>query len=392
LCPPLPARTYRSVRAGNQLSYQGIILFQYRTSFFQSGAKLRGFSERKNIFVKNLLQMVTHSNIPGPSVLGVGNALVDIMIALENDNILKQFGLPRGSMTLVNSNLSAYIYQATRSWHKNVTTGGSAANTIHTLASLGASCGYAGKISHDDLGDTFEKEFHDKGIHTHLLYSTTGTGRVMVLVSPDSERTHATCLGAAAELIPETFTPEMMKTYQYLYVEGYLVQDHGLIETILSLGHLSGLKVAIDLSSYNIVEQNRNFLEHLILNYVDIVFANEEEALAYTGKSPEEAVKIIAGQCSLAIVKTGKSGSLVQKGNDLFKIEPVSTTALDTTGAGDNYAAGFLFGLTKSLSLRQCGDIASLVSSKAVEILGAKIPESFWPELLKQVNVIERRE
>jgi sugar/nucleoside kinase (ribokinase family) len=328
---------------------------------------------------------------PVPAVLGVGNALVDIMIALENDDILHYFGLPRGSMTLVDSHLSSSIYQATLPWHSHITTGGSAANTIHTLASLGAGCGYAGKITTDELGIVFEKEFTNKGINAHFRYSNTGTGRVMAMVSPDSERTMATWLGAAAELIPQDFSPEMMKPYGYLYVEGYLVQDHRLIETILQTGHEAGLVVAIDLSSYNIVEQNRDFLQTLISRYVNIVFANEEEAMAYSGFKPFEAVKTIAAQCDLAIVKTGKSGSLVQQGNNLLIIDPVKASAIDTTGAGDSYSAGFLFGLTRELSLEKCGQIASLVSSKAVETMGAKIPDHSWPELLSKVDQIIKK-
>jgi sugar/nucleoside kinase (ribokinase family) len=332
--------------------------------------------------------MNVKKNIEYPAVLGVGNALVDIMISIPDDDILEQYGLPRGSMTLVDSKLSHEIYQKTRLWQKSITTGGSAANTIHTLASLGASCGYAGKISHDELGDAFEKEFHEKGIHSHLLYSNSPTGRVMAMVSPDSERTMATFLGAAAELKPEDFSAEMMKSFGYLYVEGYLVQDHSLIETILKTGHEAGMKVVIDLSSFNIVEQNRDFLESLIRNYVDIVFANEEEAMAFTGSQPEEAINQISGLCDITIVKTGKNGSLIRKENETVQILPVTTTAVDTTGAGDIYAAGFLYGLIIGMSLNQCGDIASLLSSKVVETLGAKIPESAWPDLLCRVKEI----
>ncbi len=326
-----------------------------------------------------------------PAILGVGNALVDIMVALPDDHTLQQFGLPRGSMTLVDGILSWKIYQATHAWQKNVTTGGSAANTIHNLASLGARCGYAGKIGHDDLGALFEKEFTDKGINTHLYYSSSGTGRVMALVSPDSERTMATCLGAAEELLPEEFPAEIMKPYRYLYVEGYLVQDHKLIETILRTGQEAGLEVVIDLSSYNVVEQNREFLEHLIASYVDIVFANEEEAHAFTGLQPREAVIKIAFLCDIAIVKTGKNGSLVAGGDELLAVDPVIARAIDTTGAGDSYSAGFLYGLSRGLTLRQCGDIASLVAAKTVEFMGAKIPTQEWPEILEKVREISIR-
>lgn len=333
--------------------------------------------------------MACNENLKSPSVLGVGNALVDIMIALEDDRILRQFGLPKGSMTLVDSILSESIFRATGQWHRSITTGGSAANTIHTLANLGASCGYVGKISHDELGKIFEDEFTRQGVFTHLFYNHTGTGRVMAMVTPDSERTMATCLGAAAELKPDIFTVDLVKPYQYLYVEGYLVQDRNLIETILKTGHEAGLTVAVDLSSYNIVEQNRELLHDLIVNYVDLVFANEEEAFAYTGLHPEEAVAAISYQCKLAIVKTGEKGSLVRTGGSTLKIEPVQARAIDTTGAGDCYSAGFLYGMSKGLTLRQCGNIASLISSKVVEILGAKIPEVLWPGLLSKIREIE---
>jgi sugar/nucleoside kinase (ribokinase family) len=321
-------------------------------------------------------------------VLGIGNALVDIMIALPEDSLLEQFGLPRGSMTLVDSAQSVTIYNAIQQYQKDVTTGGSAANTIHGLASLGAACGYAGKIGNDELGHLFASEFQQKNISTHLPYSQLDTGRVMAMVSADSERTMATYLGAAAGLVPADFSPELFKQYKMVYVEGYLVQDHQLIEYILKTAHEQGLQVAIDLSSFNIVEQNLEFLKRLMSNYVDIVFANEEEALAFTGLEPEKALDSISGLCEIAIVKTGKKGSMIKKGKEVYHISPVPTQSVDTTGAGDSYAAGFLYGYVNGLNLQQCGDIASLVSSKAVETMGARIPETSWPGLLEKVRKI----
>jgi sugar/nucleoside kinase (ribokinase family) len=321
-------------------------------------------------------------------VLGIGNALVDIMIALPEDSLLEQFGLPRGSMTLVDSAQSVTIYNATQQYQKDVTTGGSAANTIHGLASLGAACGYAGKIGNDELGHLFASEFQQNNISTHLPYSHLDTGRVMAMVSADSERTMATYLGAAAGLVPADFSPELFSQYTMVYVEGYLVQDHQLIEYILKTAHQQGLKVAIDLSSFNIVEQNLEFLKHLAANYVDIVFANEEEALAFTGLGPEKALDSISSLCEIAIVKTGKKGSMIKKGKEVYHISPVPTQSVDTTGAGDSYAAGFLYGYVNELNLQQCGDIASLVSSKAVETMGARIPEEAWPGLLEKVRKI----
>lgn len=328
---------------------------------------------------------------PPAKVLGVGNALVDIMIALPDDALLDQFGLPRGSMTLVDSEQSEVIYQATLKYRKDVTTGGSAANTIHSLAFLGGTCGYAGKVGDDELGRLFAAELQQNNITTHLPHSSLNTGRVMAMVSADSERTMATFLGAAAGLTSADFNRELMLSYDFVYVEGYLVQDHGLIESIVKTAHGAGLKVAVDLSSYNIVAHNLDFLKSLVSRYVDIVFANEEEALAFTGLEPLQALEAISTMCEVAVVKTGRHGSLVKEGDKVYHILPVPTKAVDTTGAGDSYAAGFLYGLTRGLGLQKCGEIASLVSSKAVETMGAKIPSESWPDLLVKVSEIENR-
>ncbi len=321
-----------------------------------------------------------------PAVLGVGNALIDIITQLDNDEVLTTFGLPRGSMTLVNSELSQKIFNTTLNNYKEVTTGGSAANTLRCLASLGGNGGYIGKTGDDELGRTFKNEFAKKGIKTHMALSNKDTGRVMGLISTDSERTMATYLGAAAELIPSDFDVELFKGYSYLYMEGYLVQNHELIKSGFDLAKSEGLTTAIDLASFNVVEANLEFLKELIKNSVDIVFANEEEALALTGKTPEEALKEISEMCELAIVKVGKEGSFIQKGDKKIKINGVPAKAIDTTGAGDSYAAGFLYGLTKGFPLEKCGNIASLVAGKVVEVLGANLPDTTWEEINKKIK------
>jgi len=323
-----------------------------------------------------------------PAVLGIGNALVDIMVLLEDDKILKDFGLPRGSMTLVDEHLSEKIFRATESNRREIKTGGSVANSIHALACLGGDCGYIGKIGRDSLGEKFKKEFEELEIKIHLHYSDTATGRVMAMVSPDSERTMATYLGAALELLPGELDQNIFDSYLYFYVEGYLVQNHELIRSAVLLAKAAGLKVAIDLSSYNIVAENLGFLKELISRHVDIVFANEEEALAYTGFEPEKALEELAAQCEIAVVKIGKEGSLIKSGDEFARISPVNARAIDTTGAGDNYAAGFFYGLTHGLSLEKCGRIAAFVSGKAVEVTGARLPDSAWAEIKTAIDKI----
>ena len=323
-----------------------------------------------------------------PSVLGIGNALVDVINVLKDDSVLGQFGLPRGSMTLVGDDLSRKIFETTIENDREITTGGSAANTIHALAALGASCGYIGKIGDDILGQDFRHEFEKKNIKTHLILSKKDTGRVMALVSADSERTMATYLGAAADLKPEELTDEMFNGFSYLFIEGYLVQDHKLIEKAVDLARKAGLKIALDLSSFNVVEAHLDYLKELVREKVDIVFANEEEALVFTGKQPEEALSEIAAICEIAVVKIGKSGSLIQRGNEVVRAGIVAARAIDTTGAGDTYAAGFLYGLTRGYSLDKCSKIAALVSGKVVEVMGAKIPDPFWPAIIKSIEEI----
>lgn len=320
-----------------------------------------------------------------PAVLGVGNALVDIISVLKDDSILEEFGLPRGSMTLVDTDLSKKIYDATYSENSEMATGGSVANTMRSLASLGGNGGYFGKIGKDDLGDLFQHDFERKGIRTHLNYSEKDTGRVMGLVSPDSERTMATYLGAAAELTSADFVQEIFEGYDYVYMEGYLVFNHELIKTGVEMAKKAGLKVAIDLASFNVVEANLEFLKELIKNNVDIVFANEEEAKSFTGKEPEEALHEIAKNCELAIVKVGKEGSMIKCNNEVIKVGTIKAKALDTTGAGDSYAAGFFYGLTKGYNLEVCGQIAALVSGKVVEVMGANLPDEQWPEIQKEI-------
>lgn len=326
-----------------------------------------------------------------PSVLGVGNALVDIITVIENETILEDFGLPRGSMTLVDATLSKKIYDSVYSEKSELSTGGSVANTMRTLASIGGKGGYLGKTGDDELGKVFRDAFDKKGIRTHLTLSPTDTGRVMGLVTPDSERTMATYLGAAAELTPADFTPGLFSEYDYLYMEGYLVFNHELIKTGIEMAKAKGLKVAIDLASYNVVDANRDFLKDLIRNSIDIVFANEEEARSLTGKEPLEALYEISEMCELAIVKVGKEGSYIKRGEEVLKVGTITANAVDTTGAGDSYAAGFFYGLTKGYDLETSGKIAALVSGKTVEVIGANLPDHEWPLIKEEIKKIIRQ-
>jgi sugar/nucleoside kinase (ribokinase family) len=325
-------------------------------------------------------------------VLGIGNALVDMLIRLENEELLKELNLAKGSMQLVDKDFKDLVFSKTEHLNKTQASGGSAANTIHGLASLGIETAYIGKVGKDELGEFFISDLKRNHIKPLLKYSKTGTGLASALISPDSERTFGTYLGAAVEVSANDLETSLFAGYKYFHIEGYLVFNTALVETALKMAKAKNMTVSLDLASYNVVEANRDFLTEMIRNYVDVVFANEEEAKAFTGKNPEEALKEIATMCSIAVVKIGKNGSLIQQGSDSYSVGAIASKVIDTTGAGDLYAAGFIYGLTKGLSLALCGHIGALLAGKVIEVIGAKIPDCDWDTIKKGVKIIESAE
>ena len=226
-------------------------------------------------------------------ILGLGNALVDILTIIESDKTLTKLQLPKGSMQLIDKEKMSEINNNTSNLEKKMVTGGSVANTIRGLSNLGLQTGFIGKIGNDEIGKFFKKEIEHLGVKTQMLYSKQHSGCCIALISPDSERTMCTHLGAASELTPDDINIEQFKGFDIFHIEGYLVQNHELIEKAVRLAKEAGLKVSLDLASYNIVETNRDFLRHLMANYIDFAFANEEEAIAFTGKAAEEDRKSV---------------------------------------------------------------------------------------------------
>lgn len=323
------------------------------------------------------------------SILGIGNALIDVLIHIQDDSVLQKFGLPKGSMTLVDARLSEEIKKETKNNQRTVQTGGSAANTVHGIAKLGGKCGYIGKISDDEFGKFYIDDFRKNNINTHFFYSETGTGHATGLISGDSERTFGTYLGSAMELAAEEMIPEIFREYGIMHIEGYLVQNHALIESAMKVAKENGLLVSIDMASFNIVAANIEFLHRVIHEYVDIVFANEDEAQSLTGKNPEDALHVIGEMCQLAVVKLGAQGSLIKSGNQVICIEAIPAKSVDTTGAGDIYASGFLYALAEGHDLETAGKLGSLLAGHVVEVVGAKIPEEIWQMLAPQIEQIK---
>ena len=321
------------------------------------------------------------------SILGIGNALTDILAILPDDTLLQELALPKGSMQHVDRETGNRIWEKLKPLGADLVAGGSAANTINGAATFGMESGFIGKVGDDDLGSLFKSNQEKDGIRSILLKGDNPTGRAMVLITPpNAERTFAVYLGAALELVPDDLHQEWFEGWDYFHIEGYLVQNQATVRRAIELAKAAGCRISIDLASYNVVEANLEFLHEIVEEYVDIVFANETEAEAFTGLPPREALDSIARICDIAVVKIGKDGSMVRRGEELHFIKARPAAAIDATGAGDLYAAGFLYAHSIGMPLKTCGDIGSAIAAKVVEVVGTKIDQPRWNAAKKEIN------
>lgn len=322
-------------------------------------------------------------------ILGIGNALVDVMTLIPDDSCLNLFGLPKGTMTMVDAARSGEIKKSIASCKTTLASGGSAGNTMYGLGIMGVHSSFIGKVGRDELGNFYEKDMVDAGLMPVLMRSAASpTGTAVALVTPDSERTFATHLGAATELNADELKNLYFKGYDILYLEGYLIFNLPLVEEACRLAKENRMSVAIDLASYNVVTDMLPHFKDVISKYVDIVFANEEEARAFTGLGPREALDSIAKECTIAVVKTGAGGSWIKRDEEVIKIDALKVTPVDTTGAGDLYAAGFLYGYSHGFSLDKCGIFGSILAGKVIEVIGARMPQEKWQEAREMISLV----
>jgi len=304
--------------------------------------------------------------------LGIGNALVDVLVEIKDESIFNKFGLKKGGMEMISAELKNEIHKEIHGLKQTVASGGSTSNTIYGLAQLGAPAGYIGKIGNDEMGTFFKKDMEKIGINTHLSYSKIDTGIATTFITKDGERTFATYLGAAATQTPEDLNEAIFTQYDIIHVEGYLIFNRDLILNICKLAKKCGLQISMDMASYNLVEAMHPLVDELLRNYVDIIFANEEEAFAFTGKKEREALEILSTYCPVSVIKLGAEGSLAHVNGETTIIPAVQAHCKDTTGAGDIFAAGFLYGLINDYSIPETGALASKLGAKCVETIGAR--------------------
>lgn len=323
-------------------------------------------------------------------IIGIGNALVDVLVKLDDDAGLQTLQLPKGSMQLINEERFQDLSVRMASGRVGMANGGACSNTILALACLGVEPGFIGKIGDDEYGRFYAANARKAGVRTKLAVGDRHTGVASTFISPDGERTFATYLGAAALLTAADVEPALFEGYNILYVEGYLVQSHELIVKVMQTAKACGLKVCIDLASYNVVEADLAFFRRLVCEYVDIVFANEEESAAFTaGMRPDEALDDIAACCQVAVVKLGARGALARRGAETACIEAVPVQAVvDSTAAGDFFAGGFLYGYAQGCSLEQCLRLGALLGAAVIQTVGTALTPAQWDEIRLNVRRI----
>ncbi|MFH1156595.1 MAG: adenosine kinase [Pseudomonadota bacterium] len=311
-------------------------------------------------------------------ITGIGSALVDLLIH-ENDDFLENLGKKKGGMTLVGDSEIQAILEKT-SQDPAVVSGGAACNTLVGIGRLGGQARFIGQRGQDSYGDLFDRHLKQAGVEPVLSRSETPTGKVLSVITPDAQRSMFTFLGAASELSPESISPDLFRDTAIVMVEGYLLFNRDLMLAALKSARAAGAKIALDLASFEVVEASRPILGDLVADFVDILIANEDEARAYTGHSDEaKALEVLARNVSVAVLKVGKRGSYLSSGNETLRIEPVAgREARDTTGAGDLWAAGFLYGLAHGYSMERSGRIASACGYEVCQVIGAHIPEAGW--------------
>ena len=324
-------------------------------------------------------------------VIGIGNALTDMLVNLKSDSVLGRFQLKKGSMSLVDTKLQTEISKSVAGLPYSLSLGGSAGNTIRAMARLGASVGFIGKVGHDKTGDFFEQALENLGVEPIIFRGEERSGKCVSLISPDGERTMVTHLGAALEMKAEEIQSTVFDGYDCLYVEGYLVQDHELIRGAMRTAKACGLKIAIDLASFNVVEENRVFLLELVRDYVDLRRATAAEARAPPAAAqPLNALNAISESCELVVVKIGMKGALIKRHEEVVHVGIMAAAKrVDTTGAGDFYAAGFLAGLCEGLNLRQCGTIGAITAGKVIEVVGTTFGEEAWQDIFRLVEKVK---
>jgi len=332
-------------------------------------------------------------------VYALGNALVDIQVQVE-DSLLTELGFEKGNRYLTEHGRQEEILQkllgsdsldsARKTGKLQTAAGGSAANTMYGISQLGGRAGFCGKIANDRLGALYAEHMRQSSV---VFKESTGqgmTGTCVILISDDAQRTMLTCLGISGEIDYDDIDEELLKHSRYIYLEGYLFESECAARTMLqtvAIARKNGVRIALTASDVFCIDRHRDLFLQLIQNDVDLLFANSQEARALSrADNNEAALRVLSGWCENIAMTEGEHGSMVSFNGEITKITPHIVSAVDTTGAGDAYAAGLLYGITSGRTVRESGMIASFYSAKVVSQIGPRYNGDIQPELKLIVN------
>lgn len=328
---------------------------------------------------------------PTLGVVAVGNALVDVLDQTTESFIEEQaakHGMEKGAMTLIDEPRAVELY--TYMTNGLETSGGSAANTMAGFASFGGKGGFIGKVAEDDLGKSFQKGLREQGIKfdTQPLAIGAPTGRCLILVTPDAQRTMNTFLGASVELSPNDVDEELIADAKVTYLEGYLFDREQAKQAFIKAAecaHEAGHRVALTLSDPFCVDRHRHDFLQLVENHVDILFANEEEIKSlFMQQNFEDAISAVSQNVEISVLTRGEKGALIKTKDQSVEIgAPKVSKVVDTTGAGDQFAAGFLYGFTNDMDLQKCAELATLAAGEVISHIGPR-PEVSYSDFLKK--------
>jgi sugar/nucleoside kinase (ribokinase family) len=322
-------------------------------------------------------------------VYGIGNALVDIQAHLTDESLAK-LKFAKGIMTLVEDVAQQEVLSQIADQNTTRCAGGSAANTILGLAQFGGKAAYCGKVANDELGEFFLADMRKFGIRIEVQPGRGPSGTCVILITPDAQRTMLTNLAVSSTLTPDDVDEETIRNSKYVYIEGYLFggePNHSAALRAIELAKKHGVKVALTVSDPFLIQYHKEEFWSLIEGPVDLLFCNLDEARALTGHHDAiECAREIHRHAENVALTLGGDGSLLMHGGEAIPIEGVPVKAIDTTGAGDMYAAGILYGITNGLSWKQAGHLASHAAARVVAQLGARLKAPITPEEIQQLT------
>jgi len=323
------------------------------------------------------------------TVVAVGSALMDLCV-FETYEFAEDSGAEIGGMVMTDhKQIEDLVKHSSARTPPRIVPGGSACNTAVGVGRLGGTARFVGKRGEDTLGDTFAKRIAEAGVEPVLFLSPAATGRVLSIITPDAQRSMLTYLGASADIKPEEIVPAHFDGCAVAHVEGYLLFNPDLFRAVIKTAKAAGALVSLDLASFNVVEASLPLLNEAVdSGEVDILIANEEEAAAFTGLKDEgQAAAALGKRAPIAVMKLGKRGSIIMHENYTVNVPPYGDgrQAVDTTGAGDLWASGFLYGLVNGYTLERCGTLASMCGYEVCQVAGAHIPKDGWDRIKKAI-------